>query len=152
VIDPGRAFGTGAHPTTQLCLGLIAELAAHGGSMLDLGCGSGVLGIAAAKLGLSPVIAVDHDEATLEAARENARVNEVMLDFRLLEALEDPLPAADLVVANISAGVIESLQGRIEAGRLVTSGYLESEKPELGPYRHAERRLLDGWAADVWNA
>ena len=68
VIDPGRAFGTGAHPTTQLCLQLLLDLAPSGGSLIDIGCGSGVLSIAARKLGFEPVIALDHDPVTLEAA------------------------------------------------------------------------------------
>ncbi len=152
VIDPGRAFGTGAHPTTQLCLELMLEQTGAGGSILDIGCGSGVLGIAAAKLGFSPVIAVDHDEVTLETALENARANDVTLDLRLLEALEDALPPTDLAVANISATVIETLAPRLGAARLVTSGYLAAEAPQVDRYRLVERRELDGWAADLWNA
>jgi len=149
VIDPGRAFGTGAHPTTQLCLGLLVELAG-GGSLLDLGCGSGVLAIAAAKLGYTPVTAVDHDEVTLEATRENARANGVAVDVRLAEALDDPLPVADLVVANISASIVEAAAPRLATTRLVTSGYLETQTLTLEGYRHMERRRHDGWAADVW--
>jgi ribosomal protein L11 methyltransferase len=152
VIDPGRAFGTGAHPTTQLCLGLVLEQAGAGGSLLDVGCGSGVLAIAAAKLGFSPVIAVDHDEVTLETALENARANGVTLDLRRLEALEDELPPTDLVVANISATVIEALAPRLAAPRLLTSGYLAPESPQVDRYRPVEHRELDGWAADLWAA
>jgi ribosomal protein L11 methyltransferase len=152
VIDPGRAFGTGAHPTTQLCLQAISELAEAGGSLLDIGCGSGVLAIAAAKLGFDPVVAVDHDGVTLETARVNARANDVVLECRLLEALEDPLPRANVAVANVSATVIEALAGRVEAGRLITSGYLERETPAVEGYRMVERRVFDGWAADLWQA
>lgn len=153
VVDPGRAFGTGAHPTTKLCLQLIAELTPEVGSrsLVDVGCGSGVLSIAAAKLGFDPVHAIDHDEATLASARENARVNGTTLDFRLLEALEDPLPAADVAVANISATVVEALAGRVDANRLITSGYLASETLEMSGRRPIGRRELDGWAADLWN-
>lgn len=149
VIDPGRAFGTGAHPTTQLCLELISELAGTGGSLLDIGCGSGVLSIAAAKLGFEPVIGLDHDEVTISTARENAAANGVTLDLRLLEALEDELPATDLVVANISATVIEALGPRLEAGRLLTSGYLATESPQVEGFKLGERRMRDGWAADL---
>lgn len=150
VIDPGRAFGTGAHPTTQACLELLAELAASGGSVLDVGCGSGVLSIAAAKLGFAPVIALDHDEVTVETARRNARVNSVDIEVRLLEALADPLPAVDIAVANISATILEALAPRVDAALLVTSGYLASDAPEISAFVHRERRERDGWAADLW--
>ena len=151
VIDPGRAFGTGAHPTTHLCLELLVSLAPQGGSVLDVGCGSGVLAIAAAKLGFSTVVALDHDPATLEAATVNARANGVEIDLRLLEALEDPLPAADLTVANISATAIEALEQRVESPLLVTSGYLASDEPKIPARVHAEHRERDGWAADRWS-
>src|SRR5262245_25666839 len=81
VIDPGRAFGTGAHPTTQLCLALMIENASDGVSLLDIGCGSGVLAIAGVKLGFDPVIALDHDLVTLEAAGSNARANGVTVEL-----------------------------------------------------------------------
>jgi len=151
VIDPGRAFGTGAHPTTHLCLELLVSLAPQGGSVLDVGCGSGVLAIAAAKLGFVPVVALDHDPATLEAATVNARANGVEIYLRLLEALEDPLPAADLTVANISATAIEALAQRVESPLLVTSGYLASDEPKIPARVHAEHRERDGWAADRWS-
>jgi ribosomal protein L11 methyltransferase len=150
VIDPGRAFGTGAHPTTQLCLELLVSLAPQGGSVLDVGCGSGVLAIAAAKLGFGPVVALDHDPATLEAATGNARANGAEIDLRLLEALEDALPAADVTVANISATAIEALAQRVESPLLVTSGYLANDEPQLASRRLVEHRERDGWAADLW--
>ena len=150
VIDPGRAFGTGAHPTTRLCLELIVDLSRAGGSLLDIGCGSGVLAIAAAKLGFSPAIAVDHDEVTLEAARTNASANGIELEVNLLDVLEDRLPAADIAVANISATIVEALAGRVDAPRLVTGGYLAKETPAVTGFRRVDRRELDGWAADVW--
>ena len=152
VIDPGRAFGTGAHPTTQLCLQLLIDLAAAGRSLLDIGCGSGVLSIAALKLGFGSAVALDHDPVTLEAAGENARANGVIVELRLAEALEDPLPEADVAVANISATAIEAVADRLAATRLITSGYLATERPTAARYAHAERRELDGWAADLWSA
>jgi ribosomal protein L11 methyltransferase len=151
VIDPGRAFGTGAHPTTQLCLQLLVDFAPPGGSLLDIGCGSGVLAIAARKLGYDPVVALDHDPVTLESAAENARANGVTLDLRLAEALEDPLPETDVAVANISASAIETLAARVGAPRLLTSGYLATDRPNVAQYRLLERRDLDGWAADSWS-
>src|SRR5947207_2398002 len=81
VIDPGQAFGTGGHATTRLCLELLLTLE-PGGAVVDVGCGSGVLAISAAKLGWSPLTALDHDPAAVEAARANAAVNGVALDVR----------------------------------------------------------------------
>lgn len=150
VIDPGRAFGTGAHPTTQACLEVLSELAREGGSLLDIGCGSGVLSIAAAKLGFMPVIAIDHDEVTVETARRNASANDAVVDVRLLDALEDDLPEVDVAIANISPSVVEALSSRVRAEMLVTSGYLASDRPEVVGFGHRERRERDGWAADVW--
>ena len=90
VIDPGRAFGTGAHATTRLCLELLVGLEPTG--LVDVGCGSGVLAVAAAKLRFAPVIALDDDETAVETARENAAANGVDLDVRLADALVAPLP------------------------------------------------------------
>ena len=88
-IDPGQAFGTGAHATTQLCLRILQRL--EPGSLLDVGCGSGVLAIAGSRIGFRPVIAIDSDEAAVEATLRNAAANDVVLDVRLVDAL-DPDP------------------------------------------------------------
>jgi ribosomal protein L11 methyltransferase len=115
VIDPGRAFGTGAHATTRLCLELLLELEREAGAAppglpstqagspitIDLGCGSGVLAIAAAKLGWGPVLALDFDPLSVEATIENARVNGVQLDVRRHDLRRDDTPAAPLVLANL---------------------------------------------------
>ena len=146
VIDPGRAFGTGAHPTTQLCLELLQEL--DPGSLLDVGCGSGVLSIAGALLGYSPVLGVDTEEAAVAATRANALVNGVRVGAELV-APDAALPTADVVVANISASAVLSLSGRVDAAHLVTSGYLQPDEPTLPGYRRVERRQLDGWAGDL---
>ena len=79
VVDPGQAFGTGAHATTRLSLELLLGLEAHG-SFVDLGCGSGVLALAAARLGFAPVRALDYEQAAVDATLENARVNGIVLD------------------------------------------------------------------------
>ena len=149
VVDPGRAFGTGSHQTTQLCLAALQELAPQ--SLLDVGCGSGVLSVAAALLGFGPVTSVDVEEPSIEATRANAAVNGVDLDVRLV-ATRDRLPRADVVVANISLESVEALTPRIECTTLVTSGYLEPETPALPGFEHVARRTLDGWACDVSRA
>lgn len=145
-VDPGQAFGTGAHPTTQLCLRFL--LAHDPVSLLDLGCGSGVLSIAAAKLGYQPVTALDLDDAAVAATRTNAEANRVELTVARRDVLSDPLPLAHLALANIASEPLSEVAGRIEAAELVASGYLVSEEPELGGWKLEERKELQGWAAD----
>jgi ribosomal protein L11 methyltransferase len=148
VIDPGRAFGTGSHPTTRLALELLAEQPR--GSLLDVGCGSGVLAIAAAKLGFGPVAAGDNDPVALEVTRENAERNGVAVDtVTLIDARTDAL-AADVVVANIALDVVETLVPRARCRRLVLSGYLAGERPAAPGFAHVARREASGWAADAY--
>jgi ribosomal protein L11 methyltransferase len=109
VIDRGRAFGSGLHPTTRRCLELMLALE-PGGSFADLGCGTGVLAIAAAKLGWSPVLAVDYDQASVEAAAHNADLNGVELGARRVDLLGEPTPAAETVVANVPLHVQQGVQ------------------------------------------
>jgi ribosomal protein L11 methyltransferase len=147
VVDPGRAFGTGAHPTTRLTLELLQEL--EPGALLDVGCGSGVLSIAAAKLGFAPVVGIDVDEAAVEATAANARVNGVEVEARLLDGLQDELPRTDVALANVALDVVERLLPRLPAGRVVTSGYLDRDRPDVPGWTPVARREADGWAADV---
>jgi len=148
VVDPGRAFGTGGHATTRLCLQLLD--AVERGSLLDVGCGSGVLAIAAARLGFAPVLAVDHDPSALEATRRNASANGVELDVRQVDALSEPLPAVDTAVANISAESVRLVLPRLDTGTVVTSGYLERDAPTADGFRHERRVAEGGWAADLF--
>jgi ribosomal protein L11 methyltransferase len=149
VIDPGRAFGTGSHPTTRLCLQALQELEPQ--ALLDVGCGSGVLSIAAALLGFGPVVGVDVEAPSIEATRENAEANGVNVEARLVTP-DEQLPSAALAVANISLESVEALPRRIDARTLVTSGYFASEQPELAGYEHVRRATLDGWACDLYAA
>jgi ribosomal protein L11 methyltransferase len=148
VVDPGRAFGTGGHATTRLCLQLLADM--ERGSLLDIGCGSGVLSIAAARLGFAPVIAVDHDSAALDATARNATANGVELDLRRADAFVEPLPATDVAVANIAREAVERLGPLVDSPALVTSGYLEQDEPLLAGFRREVRRTEGGWAADLF--
>lgn len=148
VVDPGRAFGTGGHPTTRACIELLSTL--ERGSLLDAGCGSGVVGVAAALLGFTPVSAVDLDPVAVEVARLTAAANGVAVDVKEADALRDELPSADVLVANIELRVVEALLGRRTAHAAITSGYDASERPVVPGWRHVERLELEGWAADVW--
>jgi len=148
VIEPARAFGTGAHPTTRLCIELLLEL--ERGSVLDVGCGSGVLAIAAAKLGFAPVVALDSDENAVDAARANASANEVDVTASVADVLAADLPESDVALANITRPTLEQLAPRIRAGRLVGSGYLPSDESELPGWRHIRRVARESWAADLY--
>ena len=148
VIDPGRAFGTGAHATTRLCIELL--LALPSGSVLDVGSGSGVVSVAAARLGHRPVIALDNDAAAVEATRENAERNGVEVDARLADAFAGSLPRADVAVANASFEAAAGLAPRLDVGSFISSGYFASARPELRGFRHRERREREGWAADLY--
>ena len=147
VIDPGRAFGTGGHATTRLCLELLVAIPRE--SLLDVGCGSGVLAIAAAKLGFEPVTAVDVDDQAIDATLRNAAANGVRVTAHRTDALANALVRAHTAVVNISLELDLSIGARLECERLITSGYLVSESPEVSGYRREARREDGGWAADL---
>jgi len=132
VVDPGQGFGTGAHPTTRMCLELLLDLADAGsaqGPLADWGTGSGVLAIAAAKLGFGPIVACDHEPAALEAAGANARANAVELELRRANLREHPPPPAPTVVANLTTPILREIARRLERApqRLICSGLLATE-------------------------
>lgn len=155
VLDPGLAFGTGSHPTTQLCLRWLEARVRGGESVLDYGCGSGILAIAAARLGAGDVIGVDIDPDAVRAARDNAAANRVNARFAAADA---PLPPpADLVVANILASPLKVLAPLLAAqtrpgGRIMLAGLLDAQAGEvadayapwfdMAPFDRAE-----GWTA-----
>lgn len=162
VIDPAQAFGTGAHATTRLCLELLLELGsdpagppAAGGPLLDLGCGSGVLAIAAARLGFAPVLAVDFDPLSVEATAANAVVNDVTLEVARCDLRSDPVPAAPTVLANLLRPLLLDYARVLTTPpqTLIASGLLAHEAGEIAaafaPHglRERDRRERGEWAA-----
>jgi ribosomal protein L11 methyltransferase len=166
VIDPGQAFGTGAHATTRLCLELLLALAGAGAErpgLIDLGSGSGVLAIAAAALGYDPVLALDHDQLSVAAAAHNASANGVRIDVRRFDLRHDPWPVADqraipVVLANLLRPLLLELAETLEhpPEHLIASGLLVGEADEVSltfarrlGMSERERRESGDWAA-VW--
>lgn len=160
VIDPGQAFGTGAHHTTRLCLELLAEETDRAGGVMDLGCGSGVLAIAAATLGWSPVAGVDHELESVRATAENAQANGVHVSVERFDLIRGgPAPTAPLVLANLLRPLLLCVARAGFAGEaprtLIASGLLTHEADEIGAAfaRHglveSDRRSSAEWAALV---
>jgi ribosomal protein L11 methyltransferase len=168
VIDPGQAFGTGAHASTRLCLELLLELAAlerAAGPLLDVGTGSGVLAIAAARLGFEPVLGLDHERESVEAARENAAVNGVKIEVRRFDLRRETLPSMDapaartaVVVANLLRPLLLELAHSMPwaPSHLLAGGLLSEEVEEVASafaqrlgMRIREQRRSAGWAA-IW--
>lgn len=162
VVDPGRAFGTGAHSTTRGCLELLLRLADDGeaeGALADWGTGSAVLAIAAARLGWEPVRGVDHEEAAIEAARANATGNEVHVEFDRVNLRESVPPAAPTVVANLTAPLLLDLARRMGSGglerprTLVLSGLLATEVARVaGAFAEAGLAVESELPVGEWTA
>lgn len=157
-LDPGVAFGTGTHPTTRLCLAWLDENMRLGESVLDYGCGSGILAIAAAKLGAGAVMGIDIDPQALAAARANASANGVAASYTDSHGLSQSATTFDIVLANILSNPLKLLAPALLArvsprGSLVLSGILDRQAEELiATYRHADPSLpLEVWRrADGW--
>jgi ribosomal protein L11 methyltransferase len=157
-IDPAQAFGTGAHDTTRLCLEALLSLGPPAGALLDLGCGSGVLAIAAAKLGWRPVLGLDHERESVQATLDNAAANGVVVAARDFDLLRDgPPPAAPTVLANLLRPLLLHLAEQGFEGEpprvLVAGGLLAHEANEIaaafarrGLHERA-RRHAGEWAA-----
>ncbi len=133
-IEPAQAFGTGSHPTTRLCLELLLGLVRAGeagGPLLDVGCGSGVLAIAAAKLGWSPVVGVDHEAESVAATRENAAANGVAIETHRRDILRDELPSAPTITANLLAPLLIDLAAALpQAPRRLIAGGLAPDQAD----------------------
>ena len=162
VLDPGMAFGTGLHPTTQMCLMALEEHVRPGMSLLDLGTGSGILAIAGAKLGASRVLALDTDPQAVEVARENVRRNGVMGQVIVMEGSLDQADGRfDVVAVNILAKVIvemlaQGLAARLmPEGRLILAGLIADQEAEVTAalrqvgLEPIGRRQIDDWVGLV---
>jgi ribosomal protein L11 methyltransferase len=159
MLDPGLAFGTGTHATTAMCLGALDAAVSGGESVVDYGCGSGILAIAALKLGASKALGVDNDPQALAASRDNAARNQISTDqFDVVMPEDDMLlawsNAASVVVANILAGPLLSLAHDLidltaPGGRLLLTGVLEEQAAKLiQHYEHVSLDVIDrrdGW-------
>jgi ribosomal protein L11 methyltransferase len=153
VIDPGQAFGTGAHATTRLCLELLLEVE-DGGPLADLGCGSGVLAIAAAKLGFGPIVAVDNERAAVEATVANARTNGVTIErVERCDLRAGPVPVEPVTVGNLVRPLLLRVAELMpeQPETMIVSGLLEGEEDEVAaafaPLRERRRLRLQGWSA-----
>ena len=156
LLDPGLAFGTGTHPTTSLCLQWLDGQDLTGKTVLDFGCGSGILGIAAIKLGAARVIGVDIDKQALEATAENARRNDCEADFELYLPEQQPDAPVDLVLANILAGPLRELRSLIASqckpgASLVLSGILETQAAELNTLYQEDFFMEEPAFQDEWS-
>ncbi len=159
-LDPGRAFGSGAHPSTRLAIEALARWLPPGGAVLDLGCGSGVLAVAAALLGAGLVVAVDVDAEAVRATAANAARNGVDVEVSRASAAEVG-GSFDVVVANIGAGVLIDHAGAVQAravsgGHLVLAGFLAERADAVARAytgcAEVDRRADDGWVALVLRA
>jgi ribosomal protein L11 methyltransferase len=153
-IDPEQAFGTGTHETTRLAACLLERLVRPRSRVLDLGSGTGILAMVAARLGAEPVVAIEPDESAAACARENVRRNELSERIRVDNAAAEELSSisADLVVANINRPILESAITRIDAPRVVLSGLLADEVDEFETAIPSRYAVSERWTSGEWAA
>jgi ribosomal protein L11 methyltransferase len=152
--ESGGTFGAGTHPTTVMCLEMLLGLE-PGGPFADLGCGTGVLAIVAAKLGWGPLIALDHEPAAVVVAEANARRNGVEMDAFQADLLEIPPPPVPTIAANVPIAVHERLAERLDPGTrtVIASGMVEDHAPQVVDfYGRAGLRLVDTAVQRSWAA
>jgi ribosomal protein L11 methyltransferase len=160
MLDPGLAFGTGTHPTTSLCLTWLEQSNVSGKTILDYGCGSGILSIAALKLGAEKAYAVDIDPQALQATYNNAQTNHILASQLLISAPETVCITADILIANILLAPLTKLKDRFyqlldKDALLIVSGILNEQEPVLietylFAFTLCETKRLNGWSLLVF--
>lgn len=154
VIQPSMGFGTGHHPTTRLCLAALQQFNVRGSTVLDVGTGSGVLAIAAERLGAARVIAIDDDPDAIQSARENAERNGSTVDFRIADLRTIVLARFDLVLANLTGGLLMQSAGRLQdltapRGPMILSGFTRNEEAAVMA-AFPRLRMVDRGQEEEW--
>jgi ribosomal protein L11 methyltransferase len=149
----GGAFGTGAHPTTRMCLELLHEIE-PGGAFADLGCGAGVLAIAAARLGWAPVLAVDHEPQSVAAARRNAHANGAAVEVVEADLARIPPPPAPTLAANVPPAIHDAIAAGLPSAvrHLIASGFIASERDAVEAGYAAAGLAVAARRGDGWQA
>ncbi len=154
-LDPGLAFGTGTHPTTSLCLQWLDQQALNGKTVIDFGCGSGILAIAALKLGADRVIALDHDPQALEATEDNARKNGVFERLTVARSIDPAQTSTDILLANILAGTLIELEPLLASltrtgGKAALSGILAEQTESVSQAFNSDFNMLKPVQQQEW--
>ena len=155
MLDPGLAFGTGTHPTTALCLEWLEQQNLNGKTIIDYGCGSGILSIAALKLGALHACAVDIDSQALSATQSNAKNNDISIDRLSVGKPQDITKKADIIIANILINPLIALKSNFlnllnDSGKLVMSGLLTEQSSQIIEHYESDfiitgKKEIDDW-------
>jgi len=158
VLDPGQAFGTGDHPTTRLCLELLETVSLNGKTVVDIGCGSGILSVASCLLGANKVTGIDIDPIAVEVAKENMAMNHVTFEAISGEGLIDPVTKWDVIISNIISATLIRIardvrKAIVDDGRWIVSGIIVDNWPDVFTaakkegFKLLEKKEEDGWVA-----